>query len=218
MSAADNARSDDASAPQSDADEDAPDEASSDGAGSIESPPEVETVGADLPSEGPASAGGEPVSTTATGPSRRSAAGSSLDLRAVVAASLAAGALFLALELAASLVWDATPFGPARATLKSLFGFSADQITASGITGTLVVHFGLALLTTFVLALVVGRWKTYVAVPLGLAFGGFLYTANVLLLSFVAPAPFLTSDLTIIANYGLYGAASAWVYKARQRS
>lgn len=139
-----------------------------------------------------------------------------LNVRAVLEASVVAGVVFLALEIVASLFGAASPMGPARASLKGLAGFETGPSSVAGMTGTLLVHFGLSFATTLVLALLVRRWKTYVACTLGLAFGGFLYTANVILLSAVSPGASLGTGLGLIVNYALYGAVAAWLYKVRQ--
>ena len=137
-------------------------------------------------------------------------------MRAMVEAGLAAGVVFLLLEVVASQFGAATPVGPARATIKSLLDVPTGQATSAGLAGTLTVHFGLALSTTFVLGVLVRRWKTYVATVFGLAYGGVLYTANVVLFAFTAPGPTIGSGLAIIVNYMLFGMVAAWVYKQRQ--
>lgn len=132
---------------------------------------------------------------------------------AALAAGLAAGVVFLLLELLASSFGAGTPIGPARATLKSFVGVAPGQFTTSSLLGTLAVHFGLSLLTTAILARLVHAWKTYVAAILGGAFGGFLYTANVVLTWTVSPDVTLGGNLAMIINYILFGATAALVYK-----
>jgi len=67
-----------------------------------------------------------------------------------------------------------------------------------------------------VLAFLIRRWKTYVATIFGLAYGGVLYTANVVIFTFTAPGPTIGSGLAIIINYIVFGMIAAWVYKRRQ--
>ena len=122
-------------------------------------------------------------------------------------AGLVAGGVFLLLEVLASSFGAGTPIGPARATVQNLFG------VASGTFSTLTVHFGLALATTAVLGRVVHAWRTYVAVILGGAFGGFLYTANVVLLWASAPAVSIGGEMSLIVNYIVFGAVAAGIYK-----
>jgi hypothetical protein len=161
-----------------------------------------------------------PIARASTGPASESAAstddGSPFRLRAALEAGVVAGIVFLLLEVVASQFGAATPVGPARATLKGLLGVPAGQATSAGLVGTLAVHFGLALATTIALAFLIRRWKTYVATIFGLAYGGVLYTANVVIFTFTAPGPTIGSGLAIIANYIVFGMIAAWVYKRRQ--
>ena len=93
-----------------------------------------------------ARAGDRPHSTTSTGPVASAPEGpSGYNVRAALEAGVVAGVVFLALEVLASQFGAATPMGPARATIKGLFGLEAGQMTSGGLFGTLVVHFGLAL-------------------------------------------------------------------------
>ncbi len=164
-----------------------------------------------------ARAGDSPHSTTATGPVASAPEGpSGYNVRAALEAGLVAGVVFLGLEVLASQFGAATPMGPARATIKGLFGLEAGQMTSGGLLGSLAVHFGLALTTTLVLAYIVHSWKPYVAAILGLAYGGLLYTANTVLFTFSAPGPTIGSGLPIITNYILFGIVAAWLYKLRQ--
>jgi len=161
-----------------------------------------------------------PIARASTGSVSESAtstdAGSSFRLRAALEAGAVAGTVFLLLEVIASQFGAATPLGPARATLKGLLDVPAGQATSAGLAGTLAVHFGLALATTIVLAFLIRRWKTYVATIFGLAYGGVLYTANVVIFTFTAPGPTIGSGLAIIINYIVFGMIAAWVYKQRQ--
>lgn len=141
-----------------------------------------------------------------------------LNVRAVIEAGLVAGVVFLGLELFTSWLGASSPMGPARATLKGLFDVTAGQMSTSGLVGTLGIHFGLALATTLVLGRLIHHWRTYVALIFGAAFGGFLYTANVVLLWNAAPSVSLGGGLAIIANYAIFGGVAAAIYKARQHA
>jgi len=152
-----------------------------------------------------------------TASSASDSARSRLSLRAVIEASLIAGAVFLVLEVVASAFGAASPMGPARASLKGLLGWTPGQLTAGQMAGTLAVHFGLALVTTLALGLLVHRLKTHIAVLAGFAFGGILYTANTVALGFFTPAT-LGIGLAIIVNYLAYGALAGWIYKRRQHA
>jgi hypothetical protein len=164
-----------------------------------------------------------PVSSVSANPETAKAetttgAEGNLNVRAVLEAGIVAGAVFLGLELFTSWLGASTPMGPARATVKGLFDVTAGQMSTSGLMGTLGVHFGLALTTTLVLGRLIHHWRTYVAMIFGGAFGGFLYTANVVLLWNVAPGVSLGGGLAIIANYALFGIVAAAIYKARQHA
>lgn len=169
---------------------------------------DVDVVGASTSSTATETAS-ETADTAGASPER-------ITLRAVLEAGFVAGMVFLALEVLTGIAGASTPMGPARASIKGVFGVAPGQLTVGGTVGTLGVHFALALLTTLALGRMVHFWKTYVAVPIGLAFGGFLYTANVVLLSAVAPNATIGSGLGIIVNYALFGLVAAWIYKVRQ--
>jgi len=164
-----------------------------------------------------ASSSDVPVATIASNPetaeTTTSPASNMMSLSSALVAGLGAGVVFLMLELLASSFGAGTPMGPARATIKDVIGLSPGQYTTGGLLGTLGVHFGLALLTTVVLARIVHAWKTYVAVILGGAFGGFLYTANVVLTWTIAAGVTIGGNLSLIANYVIFGATAAAIYK-----
>ena len=141
---------------------------------------------------------------------------STFDLPAALMAGLAAGVLFLLMEVIASTLGAGTPMGPARATIKDLFGVVPGQFTIGGLLGTLSVHFGLSLIAAGVIGRLVHRFRTYIAVILGGLFGGFLYTANVVLVWAGAPTVTIVGETAMIVNYVVFGVASAGVYKLRQ--
>lgn len=156
-----------------------------------------------------------PVSTVASNPktARASSPDSTFSLSSALVAGLAAGVLFLLMEVAASTMGAGTPMGPARATIKDLFGAAPGQFTTTGLLGTLGVHFGLSLLTAGFIGRLVHRFRTYIAVILGGAVGGFLYTANVVLVWAGAPNVTIGGELAMIVNYVVFGAVAAGAYK-----
>ena len=156
-----------------------------------------------------------PVATVASNPEtvRPRSSDSTFDLPAALLAGLAAGVLFLLMELVASTLGAGTPMGPARATIKDLFGVAPGQFTTAGLLSTLGVHFALSLITAGFIGRLVHRFRTYIAVIFGGAFGGFLYTANVLLVWAGAPTVTIGGELAMIINYVVFGIAAAGAYK-----
>ena len=102
----------------------------------------------------------EPKSQTFAGEHRDTAVhlwlGLHLSWKAVFRAGMAAGAIFLLLELITAFIFgSATPFGPAYVTLRGLAG--AEEVPGHYnpglVTAGLFVHFLLSILVTFPLAL-----------------------------------------------------------------
>jgi hypothetical protein len=126
-----------------------------------------------------------------------------------IIAGLVAGAVFLGLEYAASLVGAGTPLGPAGPTLTAFLGV---QPNTSLYGSLLAAHFALSLLSILPLALVVRRLKMTITVVVGALYGGMLfalYTAStVVLLPSVAEV-----DLVLIINYAVFGAVGAYLTK-----
>ncbi|PEN14205.1 hypothetical protein CRI94_03975 [Longibacter salinarum] len=141
---------------------------------------------------------------------------SNFSLSAAAVAGLGAGLVFLLLELLASALGAGTPIGPARATIKDVVDLTPGQYTTRGFISTLAIHFALSLAATAVLARLVHHWKTFIAIIIGGAFGGFLYTANVALTWTIAPDIAIGGKLALIANYIIFGAAAALIYKVLQ--
>lgn len=159
-----------------------------------------------------------PVATVASNPAtaRPTTSPSTFHLSSALIAGLVAGTLFLLMEVVASWIGAGTPMGPARATVKDLFGIAPGQFTTTGLLSTLAVHFGLSLLTAGMIGRLIHRFRTYIAVILGGAFGGFLYTANVLIVWAGAPTVTIGGELAMIVNYVVFGMAAAAAYKAWQ--
>lgn len=136
--------------------------------------------------------------------------------KAVFIAGLGAGAFFFLLEIVTGLLGAGTLLGPAHLTLRAFLGAPAGPPSADMVALTVLLHAVLSLLTTAVLGLAIHRWRTELAVPLGLVYGVLLYTINFVV--FAAWLPGLEGGRGIIMSldYALYGMAAAWLYKRFQ--
>ena len=135
-----------------------------------------------------------------------------------VEAGLAAGVLFLLLEYLTTFFFSASPLGPASITFRQLINLSPTE-SAQGYTAVIILlHFGLAVATTLVLALLVRRMRVYWSVTFGVVYGLFLYAVNFFVFAIALPDITAASDVFMLANYMIYGGVAAWIYKWRERA
>ena len=135
-----------------------------------------------------------------------------------VEAGIAAGALFLLLEYLTTFLGATSPLGPANITFRQIINLSPTE-PAQGYTAVVIVlHFGLALATTLVLATFIRRIRTYWAVTFGIVYGLLLYGINFFVFAIALPAITAASDGFMLANYMIYGGAAAWIYKVREHA
>lgn len=147
---------------------------------------------------------------------RREARKTFLSGKAVFGAGLGAGIFFLLLEFVTGLLGAGTLLGPAHLTLREFLGVPAGPFSVDMVMLAVLLHFVLSLLTTAVLGLVIHRWRTDLAVPLGLVYGVLLYTMNFVVFAGWLPGLEAGRGIIMTVDYALYGAAAAWLYKRLQ--
>jgi hypothetical protein len=137
-----------------------------------------------------------------------------VDIFKALAAGAIAGAVFLLLELLATVVLGETsPVGPAYVTLHGIIGAEYAAGSAALIVASVVLHFVLAMVLALPLAIFVHPWKDILtASAVGAVFGFALYIINFRLMGLFIPALADFRDAAMIVNYGVYGAGVVVAY------
>lgn len=138
-----------------------------------------------------------------------------IEWRAVLLAALAAGTVFLIVNLAMTYVlYDMNPALSIRYIASLVMGdtvlTSAD--TTSLIVGVLV-HFGLSLLFTLIITIVVHRWGLLVGIVGGGLLGVAIYAINLYTLTLAFPWFFAMNGTAWLLSHLFFGMVAGGVYE-----
>lgn len=146
-----------------------------------------------------------------------------IDWRATILAALIAGAVFIVLEMLLVPVFlGDSAWAPPRMIAAILLGRDVLPPPATfdfGIMMTaLLVHFTLAIIYAFILALIVAHMGAGAAIIVGAVFGIALYVINFYGFTAIFPWFAMARNILSLVLHAVFGAVLGWSYKAISRS
>ncbi len=146
-----------------------------------------------------------------------------IDWRATIWAGLIAGAVFMALEMMlVPLFLGDSAWAPPRMIAAIILGRDVLPPPATFDFGimmaALLVHFTLAIIFAFILALVVAHTGAGTAVIVGAAFGIVLYVINFYGFTALFPWFAMARNILSLVLHAVFGAVLGWSYKAISRT